>query len=191
MYVIQYGLKGVDEVKGALQRAGQLPRRRMREILNKWRFALASKITSNLTGGVVNKRTGNLLKTVRPHQNLTVVETSENNYLVTFKNKIAVYGVPLETGGTITPKSSRYLTIPLRQRTSGKPIPITRYKNKFFRPSKRNPENLIAYWRKTKNAAPVPIFVLAKKVELPEYPWFSSAVEAAIPLLRKIVRGEA
>lgn len=192
MYVVKYELKGYENVVGMLQRSGQIPRKRMLDVLNKWRFILASKITSNLSGGVVRRRTGNLLKSVNPHQNLTVIESDDNTYIVAFKNKIAAYGVPLEKGATVLPRTKQFLAVPLLERKGGKarPLPLSRYKNKFFRPSKSNPEDVVVYWRKAKAEKPVPIYVLKKKVELPSYPWFSTAVEEAMPNLRALIRGE-
>lgn len=190
MYVIKYALSGTDDVTGLLKRAGEVPQRRLRGILNKWRFAVASKIVKNLSGGAVQKRSGKLLQSVNPHSNLTIVETGENSFLLTFKNKLAVYATTLETGGTVKPTTSEYLAIPLPPTNKKRPTRLRRYKNTFIRPSKKDSQDLVVYWRK-KREKPVPIYLLKKEVEIPETKWFSKSVEEAMPSLRKIIRGGA
>jgi hypothetical protein len=187
VFVLRYSINDIEDTAGLIEEAVTISRSKIKGVLNKWRFSVANEITSSLTSGPLRKRSGKLLASVNPHQNLTVVQTGFDSFIISFKNEIVVYAAALEYGALVKPKEKTFLTIPIRQREKGKPIPLTRYKKTFLTKSKRTSGNYIAWWRRKKNESPIPIFVLAKEAQLPETRWFELALERAIPSLYNII----
>jgi len=187
VFVIKYDLKGKDAFAAAIPGMLLLPRNKVKGALNKWRLSLSNQIVSSLSNKTLRKRTGDLFRSAADRSALTIVETGSDTFTVKFKNTLISYAYAHETGATITPKTSKFLAIPLKSVSgSARPKPLSSYKNTFIRKSRFGADGYTVYEKMASGRA-VPIFILRKKAVLPKRPWFAEAVERAIPSLRKII----
>ncbi len=91
-----------------------------------------------------------------------------------------------ETGGTITPKNVKWLTIPLQSALTPAGVPRGKAKdfdNTFFAWSKAN--NLLLFQRQGKNV--IPLFVLKKSVTIPARRYMSKTAEEVMPEIAEII----
>jgi hypothetical protein len=186
MFVVSTKVSGKESLEKILDAIEDIPTKAVSVALNRWKLVLGSEIKKALTGGVLKRRTGKLLRSNDPFKNLVVEQTGKGKFTVELVNA-EIYGAALETGDLVpaSPGATR-LTIPLPQ-VSGypdKPTPLKRFKKTFVQPTKSPgpPDRFTVYWKRTKKEA-IPIYVLQWQSQLPERPWFATAVEAALPRL--------
>ena len=95
---------------------------------------------------------------------------SGNRYKVEIGSSGVIYARILEKGGTITPKKAKWLTIPL----PGVKGRASNYPDSFVIKSKSG--NLLIVQKKGKSGI-VPLFVLKKKVKIPDFRWLTGSLE--------------
>ena len=168
-------LKGVTDASGVFKRA-----------FSDWAFFdVNPQIQENLSS-ILHRRTGALA--TRSELKLTGIRGNK------IEGNIVAGGLPYaaihEYGGTIKPKSSKYLAIPLdaAKTPAGVPRGAPRdFQDTFFFKSKAG--NLLI-GQKGIGGGLIPLFVLKKSVEIPKRRWASSAIDKTLPALFKHIDNE-
>lgn len=136
----------------------------------------------NLAGGILNRRTGQLASRTRVTQ--ATVKGTEVSFAIETNN--VAYGLIHEVGGTIVPRTKKFLTIPLPAALTSAGV-LRKTAAEFI----QNPSPFagtfaakgVIFGKSQTGDAIVPLFALAKKVEIPARRWASSAIDDTIDSL--------
>jgi hypothetical protein len=137
---------------------------------------IEAKLSQNISNKILHVRSGRLRDSIS-----SVVLDEENGITgligsgVRQGNRV-IYANIQETGGTVTPKRVKWLTIPLQAALTPAGVPRGRardFQNTFFAYSKAG--NLILFQRQGKSI--VPLFVLKKSVKVPASHYMSRTAD--------------
>lgn len=162
-----------------LNDAPSVTRRQLQRWMTLFMARLESAVKKNIgNGGLIGRRTGNLARSIR-----SVVITNGDQIVGEIGPDAlkAIYGAIQEHGGTIFPKRSRHLAIPLRGMTTGAGVArgsarqviqspsAFGFKRTFFRKG-------IIFGVKDQGSI-VPLFVLKTQVTIPARHYLAKSLE--------------
>lgn len=175
------------QLEAAPNRAAQKVTRELRQMLQRVAAEMQKRHSSAWNGQVVNnsdnlqRRSGDGLQSIRDSirvrggARLEMVEGGIST------GTLAIH----ETGGTITAKRSRYLTIPLPAALDSRGVPLRRsardWDNTFCARSRKG--NLIIFQRRGKDI--VPLYVLKTSVTIKPRLGLEAAVMGALPYFQE------
>ena len=146
---------------------------------------LDPRVQQNLAGTILNRRTGNLAARTR----VTKATVTGQQVSITIQTNRIPYGLIHETGGTIVPKTKQFLTIPLPGALTASGV-----LRKSAAELQQNPSPFDTTFIHDgtiigdRNDRLTPLFILRKRVEIPQRRWASSAVDDTINLLLKRIQ---
>ena len=160
--------------------------------LTKWEQDIDSKIVPNISGKIIDRRTGQMARGLswanaevsgKGDAVLTLKSTSPQALLL----EHGTAGLP---GGVLRPKTAKFLTIPLpAAMTAGGVLKKSarEWDNTFIRKSKKG--NLIIFQTVGKGKI-MPLFLLRKSIKMEPKRWFSISVDEALPMLKTRILDE-
>lgn len=143
---------------------------------------LEAETQVSLSGGSINRRTGNLAKSYQWQLN-----KNPNGYSVTLLSSVP-YADIQDSGGTIHAAAGSWLTVPLPAAMLPSGVLIKRardYTDAFIIRSKAG--NLLIVENNGAKGI-TPLFVLKKQVTLKPTKWASDAVDRALPRLMELIK---
>lgn len=178
--------KGLRAFASALNKdwdgAAKVLSRELKEFLEQVAKAMASRHSGGWPGGTgtqtLSRRSGKLTDSI-----MKSVEVRGQTFatLQGFIGAMVPYANIQEMGGTITPKKSKFLAIPLAAALNSKGVPLKpgprSWANTFVAKSKAG--NLIIFQKR--GASIVPLYVLKTSVTIPPRLGFRKTLEVGIP----------
>lgn len=129
-----------------------------------------------LSGQKLNVRTGNLRRSLQESRAKKVQERGDAVIGTVGTNM--EYAAINEYGGTIRPKKSKWLTVPLKDALTAKGVARGKprdFKDTFFAMSKNG--NLIMFGKSMVGGSVVPLFALKKEVKISKKPFMKPGLE--------------
>lgn len=149
------------------------------------------KLKGNTTGSILKRRTGHLTQSIQTivYQDKQGVVTARIGSGVRSGRRMA-YSEIHETGGTITPKRVKWLTIPLEAALTASGAPrkarASDWPNTFVGKSKGG--SLIIFQKQGKKNL-IPLYVLKKSVNIPARRYMSKTLDTTKNYFLMAVRG--
>lgn len=149
------------------------------------------KLKSNVTDRILKRRSGHLAQSIQTsvYQDGAGTVTARIGSGA-LNNRRMPYSEIHETGGVITPKSVKYLTIPLEAALTNSGVPkkasAREWKDTFVGRSKGG---ALIIFQKTGKKSIVPLYVLKRSVKIPARYYMSETLESTKNYFLMAVRG--
>lgn len=190
MIELKVSREDLDSIKSRL---GKIDPRKQDSVLGR-AFKQASlkvsdKLVMNVSGRILNRRTGHLAQSIGAK-----IEKDGNDWVGTVGSGYGRYDrLPYaeihETGGVITPKHAKYLTIPLKAALTPTGAPkrggARDWQNTFVGKSKAG--NLIIFQKSGRGL--IPLYVLKKSVTIPARKYMSVTLQEMQKYFVMAIRG--
>ena len=152
-----------------LSRAPQVTSIQLQKWMTKVMALLHRQLNQNMSGGLVGRRTGNLMRALT--ESVTVTAHGVKGEIFPDPKK-AIYGAIQEFGGTIVPKRAAHLTIPMPAMLTGNGVARGRARDVIgspgafgFQNTFVNPSRTMIFGRQGNET--IPLFALVTSVTLP------------------------
>jgi len=106
---VEIGWEGIGELRARIASRGLRARGLLRKAITDTQLDLYNGIIDKLSGGVLKRRTGTLSRSFRPYP----IQESKDAITAIVASSNVEYAPIQERGGTIYPRTSQFLTIPL------------------------------------------------------------------------------
>lgn len=149
------------------------------------------KLKQNVTGSILKRRSGHLAQSIES----SVYQDGEGVITARIGSGVrSGFRMPYtevhETGGVITPKKVKYLTIPLKAALSSSGVPrknsAREWPNTFVR---RTKSGALIMFQKTGKKTLVPLYILKRSVNIPGRQYMSRTLESTKNYFIMAVRG--
>lgn len=151
----------------------------LRYLFDSWFGQTKKRIIRNISGTILNARTGQLRRNIGSQIKETGSKISGVVGVGIAGTKNVVYARIHEKGGIIKPVRKKMLTVPV----PGVKGQARNYPNAFIIKSKRG--NLLIVEKQ--GGSIKPLFVLRKSVRIPERQWFSRSIDEMKPELNRLM----
>ena len=179
--MVNVRVEGVARAVNNLERFQNKLRQEQKKNIREASVYLMNYIQRNkLSGQVLSRRTGHLAGSIK-----YTVEESGTSFMGRVGSSLE-YSAIHETGGTITAKRAKYLTIPLQSAMTPAGVvrkPARKWADTFVR---KISNNLFIFSKES--GRPVPIFLLKKSVKIPKRPYIAPALEETKSKLIDIIK---
>lgn len=146
------------------------------------------RLVANVSNRLLRRRTGNLAKSMQWRVATTNAGTAAYIGANVLSGRRIPYANILETGGTIRPKKSKFLTMPLPAAMTGAGVtkyPSARdYPNTFVA---RSDSGKLMIFQKQGKKRILPLFMLLKKVEIRPHRYLSTTLAQVKPRIFQIM----